>query len=343
MRNVGKLPQTRDGRLSTLRVLATMMIVTIHISGMVSADWHNHYWAAGNLYNSASRDGVPIFLMITGALLLPRNDSLTDFLRKRVVRLLPPTAIWAMFYFWLGSVPVRLWPTYVLSARAEDFHLWYLYMVIGLSFGLPVIGAFFRTCCDRDVLIILLVWAALAVAAPFLAAAWPAMAAASSIVSFLQTIAGGLFNPYLGYVLLGAYLARRPSSRSAIAIGAALFLSCTIVITIATYLCSAAAQASSVLLYGYLTPLVALGAAGLFASIMACQIREGWLLKLVSDCCFGIYLVHLYGIRLAAGYGFNALGGSAWISIPETVAVVLAGSLAVIWLLRLTRVGRLIA
>lgn len=76
---------------------------------------------------------------------------------------------------------------------------------------------------------------------------------------------------------------------------------------------------------------------------MACRIREGRLLKLVSDCCFGIYLVHLYGIRLAAGYGFNALGGNAWSSIPETVTVVLAGSFAAIWLLRLTRVGRLIA
>lgn len=200
------------------------MIVTIHISGMVSADWHNRYWAAGNPYNSASRDGVPIFLMITGALLLPRNESLTDFLRKRVVRLLPPTAIWSMVYFWPGGVPFRLWPADLLSARAEDFHLWYLYMVIGLSFGLPVVGAFFRTYRDRDVLVMLLVWAGLGLVLPFLATLWPAVIATSSLASFLHMVAGGLFSPYLGYALFGAYLARRPGSRSVVAIGAAVFL-----------------------------------------------------------------------------------------------------------------------
>ena len=56
-----------------LRVLATIAVVTIHVSaGYVSMlDASNvSRWMAGNFYDSFSRASVPIFVMISGALLL---------------------------------------------------------------------------------------------------------------------------------------------------------------------------------------------------------------------------------------------------------------------------------
>ena len=56
-----------------LRVLATIAVVTIHVSaGYVSVlDANNaSRWMAGNLFESISRASVPIFVMISGALLL---------------------------------------------------------------------------------------------------------------------------------------------------------------------------------------------------------------------------------------------------------------------------------
>ena len=56
-----------------LRVLATIAVVTIHVAaGYVSVlDANNaSRWMAGNLFESISRASVPIFVMISGALLL---------------------------------------------------------------------------------------------------------------------------------------------------------------------------------------------------------------------------------------------------------------------------------
>lgn len=56
-----------------LRVVATIAVVTIHVAaGYVSTLDSNNVsrWLAGNFYDSLSRASVPIFVMISGALLL---------------------------------------------------------------------------------------------------------------------------------------------------------------------------------------------------------------------------------------------------------------------------------
>lgn len=91
-----------------LRVLATIAVVTIHVSaGYVSMlDASNvSRWMAGNFYDSFSRASVPIFVMISGALLLrgAKDSSIGEFLKKRASKVIIPFIGWSAIFYIYGA------------------------------------------------------------------------------------------------------------------------------------------------------------------------------------------------------------------------------------------------
>src|SRR3972149_12259082 len=92
--------------IALLRVLAVFLIVLIHVSapyvtsyGKISFD----HWLSGNFFDSFSRLGIPIFLMISGFLLLTnyQEDKIKIFIKKRFLKVFVPFLIWSVFYlFW---------------------------------------------------------------------------------------------------------------------------------------------------------------------------------------------------------------------------------------------------
>ena len=83
--------------LDWLRILAALAVVTIHVSASVVTDSAQEYkspWMAGNFYDSIGRWCVPIFVMISGALMLSskRDVTIRDFLQKKMSKILIPLA-----------------------------------------------------------------------------------------------------------------------------------------------------------------------------------------------------------------------------------------------------------
>src|SRR5665647_855009 len=132
--------------LDNLRVIATIGVIFIHVSsdyapssGTVSA---YNFWV-GNLFDSASRFSVPIFVMISGALLLPKDYGISIFLKKRMTRLLLPFLFWSMFYIAhsihyeiqqgnkMGVMELARF-VFVQFRDGSSLHLWYIYMINGL-------------------------------------------------------------------------------------------------------------------------------------------------------------------------------------------------------------------
>lgn len=70
-----------DVSLDVLRIVATLMVILIHTSGKGFAGLIPHWWAV-NTYESVSRVCVPIFFMITGALLLPRSHNIRSVIKR---------------------------------------------------------------------------------------------------------------------------------------------------------------------------------------------------------------------------------------------------------------------
>lgn len=86
--------------LHGLRVFAIAMVVILHASGLilVEAEFSSYDWWVGNIYNAFTRMAVPIFFMISGYLLLSKNEGILSFYKKRFSKILLPFIIWTLFY-----------------------------------------------------------------------------------------------------------------------------------------------------------------------------------------------------------------------------------------------------
>lgn len=119
----------------------------------------------GGIYGSFLRPCVPLFVMITGILLLPVKMSFEDFYKKRLLRIAVPFLLWSVLYNlfpWLTGVLGLPQSTmsdvfaYAPIDASQSFSdaiknialipfqfnvytvpMWYLYMLIGLYLYMP--------------------------------------------------------------------------------------------------------------------------------------------------------------------------------------------------------------
>ncbi len=68
--------QNRTIYFDYLRVFATAAVILLHVAAFnwLSTDVNGYDWKVFNFYDSIVRWGVPVFVMISGALFLGRDD-----------------------------------------------------------------------------------------------------------------------------------------------------------------------------------------------------------------------------------------------------------------------------
>jgi len=152
--------------INRLRILAIYSVVTAHVAmGLTmqmrpfTADW----WLGCWLFYIAHA-AIPIFVMISGALLLDneRQESALEFYKRRLYRAGIPLAFWTIVYF----IVRRAVDGEHLTAGAivkliltgdPYYHLWFLYMIAGLYLVTPVLRMFVRYSPPRDRLFVIVV------------------------------------------------------------------------------------------------------------------------------------------------------------------------------------------
>ena len=85
----------------SLRAIAIMAVVLLHVSGPVVGAFprlSDSAWWTGHALDSLARASVPLFFMLSGALLLGRHEALSQFFHKRLSKLLPPLVAWSAIY-----------------------------------------------------------------------------------------------------------------------------------------------------------------------------------------------------------------------------------------------------
>jgi len=103
-------------------------------------------WFSADVYATFGMVGVPLFVMLTGALLLnpvKADEPLRVFYKKRWDRLGIPFIFWALIYFvWTFDVrgkPFTLFNIGQGLVSGSYSHLWYLYLLIGLYSVTPIL------------------------------------------------------------------------------------------------------------------------------------------------------------------------------------------------------------
>lgn len=87
----------RHPRVAMIMVIGVHCIDPFYISPTMRAIPEYTHWAA--IYGSLLRPSVPLFVMMTGLLLLPvKKQPLGKFYKKRIYRVLFPFLIWSVLY-----------------------------------------------------------------------------------------------------------------------------------------------------------------------------------------------------------------------------------------------------
>ncbi|MFH8881656.1 acyltransferase [Streptomyces californicus] len=299
--------------IDLLRLLCSVGVIGLHAgsafvnaAGRSASQGPGTYWA-GLTADSAGRFAVPLFFAIAGWVVLvgaPPKDGAR--LRKRIVRIVVPLAVWTALYLAWGRLrgtndgPVgRLALESVFASVRPAYHLWYLYaylpviMVLGL---IVLIRAGKRPWVLGSVLL--------------------ALAAAPSLLGDLTNAVGHElprlgwgFAPYqLIYAVLGALLLAAPPGT----FGRRRW----------PWQLLAAAGFAGVIAYQhevhyaipYAHVLVALLSLGVLAALHGVRVPERMrpALAKLSEASFGAYLVHVLVLGLLADAFVRAdLGGPA--------------------------------
>jgi len=84
--------------ISILRIIATIAVIAIHASSgyLNGSDIAGFDWKYANLINSFTRFSVPVFVMLSGALLLTKEENTSEFYKKRLLKLCYPFIFWTI-------------------------------------------------------------------------------------------------------------------------------------------------------------------------------------------------------------------------------------------------------
>ena len=134
-----------------IRTLGVVLVILLHAStepypsGTLMQPGAVVSWWSFNVYDSLAWIGVPLFVMLSGALLLApgKIEPLRVFFRKRWKRIGLPFLFWGGAYFVWDFLVVRhvfSWNFVVHGILTGPYyHFWYLYMLVGLYLVTPIL------------------------------------------------------------------------------------------------------------------------------------------------------------------------------------------------------------
>jgi surface polysaccharide O-acyltransferase-like enzyme len=264
-----------------IRVIGAFLVVMAHVS----------YQGGGSAlissYFVVSRIAVPLFFMVSGYLLLRKEESYGDFFRKRALKVLVPFFIWSVIYMlWKregfdSPFSMKIVASYLLKILRgpRENHLWFFYALIGLYLFTPILRVFVARASLRDLYYFCGLWFVVVPVFSFVQEFTPI-----KIGFELYFIAG-----YGGYFMLGHLLGRLQYTGAQLYGLGFLLLIFSVGTTALSYL------VKSEYFVGYLSMNIVLMTAFAFILLREVQIGDtlyGFLAPL-SRASFGIYLVHV--------------------------------------------------
>lgn len=127
-----------------LKVFALISIVLVHSSGHYT-DIDNINWEVANIYHSIGRAGVPLFFIISGALILSKiKISYLETINKTFYRIILPLIIWSLIYIIYKKIfidtDINIFKHIIASFfRPESGHLWFMYTIAGMYLLYPIL------------------------------------------------------------------------------------------------------------------------------------------------------------------------------------------------------------
>jgi len=207
------MDRSRNTAFDILRIIAAFSVVMLHASSryIMMSDVNDATFTAANFYDSINRFGVPVFVMISGALFINpnRENDVKRLWMHNILRLLVVYFLWCYVYYIFQSIYLwkfDFWHQNIMRtvkgiAYATD-HLWFLGMLVGLYALSPVINSWIRNASKQNIeyfLFLVVVFQVIRTTITILLN--------SSLVSrFSEIFTVAELSGYLGYFVFGYYL-----------------------------------------------------------------------------------------------------------------------------------------
>jgi surface polysaccharide O-acyltransferase-like enzyme len=339
-------PKKRIFYLDQLRALAIVAIILCHVANLWAGSPNGSFnWDMRYFFNIAGRFGVPIFLMLSGVLLLNRDYKIWEFMKRRFPRILNPFIFWMIIAIIFGVISQDKFSYFNSVTSAVPYIVktfltsrWYVWMIIGVYLVMPIINDFVKNRGLRGVEYFLLLW--------FITSILSSLSLYFNKSMYFLDLS--FFAGPVGYVLLGYYLHNKEfkfSPDKLMIFGLVLFISSILIKTFLVYngqldpglLRYYIFQTKSHLEIDILAFLQAIGIFMVFKYLnhenthritnkISSILKEGIMGKLtvsLSRSSYGIYLNHYIFIGIIGVSGFDILTHNALKWVPFIVIVVL--------------------
>lgn len=133
--------ERREIYYDCLRIVATFAVMILHIATQNSGvDAETFEWKVFNFYDSMVRWAVPVFVMISGALFLSREQSIERIFKKNILRIITAFIFWSAIYAAINLITGNSELHNALREWVEGpTHLWFLFMIVGLYILVPLL------------------------------------------------------------------------------------------------------------------------------------------------------------------------------------------------------------
>ena len=319
----------------------------------------------GAIYGSVLRPCVPLYVMITGALLLPVRGDASTFYKKRIPRVFYPFLIWSVLYNlfpWITGL-LGLNPQIILDffpyageeVMQQSFsvsleyilmipfnfsilavHMWYIYLLIGLYLYFPVFSAWVEKASERAKLMFLLAWGVTLLLPYYYQFVSNYLWGTCSWNSFGMLYAFAGFN---GYLLLGHYLKNLEwSLKKTLAIGIPMFAAGYAVTFLGFRHITALPEYTDEMLelfFTYCSLNVVMMTIPVFMLAKKVKVNSERMKKALANltvCGFGIYMIH-YFFTGPSVVLMRAIDMPIGLQIPVAAILAFAVSWGLVWLI----------
>lgn len=213
MIKVSETMKERDKSLDVLRILSMFLVIVIHLSNYYCRriDFISSFsYFSATFFNAIARISVPIFFMISGALLIPKIEDLKKY-KSRVIKFVLLLLVWTIIYFIWNKFYMQV-DLHTIKDLVQSIyipiknHLWFMYAIIGLYIALPFIRKMVMNLDEKEEKLFVILWLVLS-GGFYIFSLILRSFGINTTITYLTPIINGTY--YLGYFIVGYLIYKR--------------------------------------------------------------------------------------------------------------------------------------
>lgn len=334
----------RDYNLDLLRILASFMVILIHVSAYswYTVPSNSFEFNVYNFFDSISRSAVPIFIMISGIFFLnsSKEKDIKTIFKKYILKLVLLFLIWSSIYYiydvLMNKANFNLKDLLIKTINGH-YHFWYIPTIIGLYILSPILIKITQN-SNRKIFkyfFILFLTSCLLKTISFCTFV-PYINTLNVILSKLPI---DLICQYYSYFLLGYFLYNFNISKKKRNIIYLMGILSIIACTLLTFLISEYEKNNIVSFYDYFSIFTFFEACALFLFFKHNYFKSEKIYRkqitTISNCTLGIYIIHILIMNLL--FDFNIIKITDFtpiLSIPLISILIFIFSLIITFILK---------